>query len=164
MTEPKWLTVARAQIGVRETAGAKSNPVIIGWAKKVGRALGITYADDAVPWCGLFVGYCVSQADYIPPPVAVRAKAWAEWGEAVSPMLGAVLVFQREGGGHVGFFVGHDATTYHVLGGNQSDAVTITRIDKSRCIAIRWPKGAARDQVANPPHTKLVGGISINEA
>ena len=28
-----------------------------------------------------------------------------------------------------------------VLGGNQGDAVTITRIAKSRCIARRWPPG-----------------------
>jgi hypothetical protein len=52
-----------------------------------------------------------------------------------------VLVFQRPGGGHVGFYVGEDATAYHVLGGNQGDAVTIARIAKARCVARRWPLG-----------------------
>jgi hypothetical protein len=32
-----------------------------------------------------------------------------------------------------------DATTYTVLGGNQSDSVSITRIAKDRCVARRWP-------------------------
>jgi hypothetical protein len=40
----------------------------------------------------------------------------------------AVLVFERPGGGHVGYYFGEDATAYHVLGGNQGDAVTIARI------------------------------------
>lgn len=41
--------------------------------------------------------------------------------------------------GHVGFAVGQDKDYYHVLGGNQSDQVNITKIAKSRCVGIRWP-------------------------
>jgi hypothetical protein len=54
---------------------------------------------------------------------------------------GAVLVFEREGGGHVGFYVGEDGTSYHVIGGNQGDAVSVARIAKTRLVASRWPKG-----------------------
>jgi uncharacterized protein (TIGR02594 family) len=161
MTEPKWLAVARAQLGVREAAGPTSNPKILGWAKAVGRALGIAYADDAVPWCGLFTGYCVTQAAYVPPPIAVRASAWAEWGESCEPMLGAILVFKRPGGGHVGFYVGEDATAYHVLGGNQSDAVSVARIAKDRCIAVRWPRGYPKSK---PVLMAASGKLSANEA
>jgi uncharacterized protein (TIGR02594 family) len=161
MTEPTWLAAARAQLGVRETPGPKSTPKILEMAKKVGRALGIAYADDSVPWCGVLAAYAVASAGLTPPPIAVRAKAWATWGEPVKPMLGAVLVFERQGGGHVGFYVGEDATAYHVLGGNQSDAVTIARIAKDRCVAVRWPSGY--------PQTKPVlltasGKLSTNEA
>ena len=49
------------------------------------------------------------------------------------------MTFKRPGGGHVGFYVGEDSTAYHVLSGNQFDKVGITRIDKSRLVAIRWP-------------------------
>ena len=52
-----------------------------------------------------------------------------------------MLVFERDGGGHVGFYVGEDGTHYHVLGGNQDDAVSIAKIAKSRLVASRWPKG-----------------------
>jgi len=54
-----------------------------------------------------------------------------------------VLVFDRAGGGHVGFYVGEDLTSYDVLGGNQGDRVSIMRLEKSRCVARRWPIGRA---------------------
>jgi len=41
--------------------------------------------------------------------------------------------------GHVVFVLGQDDTHFFVLGGNQSDAVTIARIAKSRLIGARWP-------------------------
>ncbi len=40
---------------------------------------------------------------------------------------------------HVGFAVGQDDTHFYVLGGNQSDAVTVARIAKSRFLGARWP-------------------------
>jgi hypothetical protein len=43
----------------------------------------------------------------------------------------------RAGFGHVGLYVGEDYGAFHVLGGNQSVVVTITRIARDRCIAIR---------------------------
>tara|TARA_R110002126_G_scaffold44153_2_gene126133 strand:+ start:545 stop:1216 length:672 start_codon:yes stop_codon:yes gene_type:complete len=49
----------------------------------------------------------------------------------VQPITGAVLVFERGSGGHVGFAIGQDDTNFYVLGGNQSDAVTVARIAKS---------------------------------
>jgi hypothetical protein len=53
--------------------------------------------------------------------------------------IGSVLVFKRGSGGHVGFAIGKDDTHFYVLGGNQSDAVTIARIAKSRLLCARWP-------------------------
>ena len=74
-----------------------------------------------------------------------------------------MLVFTRSGGGHVGFYAGEDADAYHVLGGNQSDAVTIARIAKSRCIAIRWPSTAPAP-VGGRVFSALAGTLSRNEA
>ena len=143
--EPAWLVAARAKLGTREASGIANNPTILGWAKRLGtKVLGMVYNADSVPWCGLFVATCMADAGLAPPPIPVRASAWATWGlrlrlERIAP--GAVLVFQRPGGGHVGFYVGEDATSFHVLGGNQGDCVSITRIAKDRCIASRWPEG-----------------------
>ncbi len=143
--EPGWLAAARMKLGTREAPGAASNPTILGWAKRLGtRVLGIIYNADDVPWCGVFVAQCLDESGIAPTSFAVRAKSWAEWGANLRPERlapGAVLVFEREGGGHVGFYVGEDRTSYHILGGNQGDAVSIARLAKGRLVASRWPRG-----------------------
>lgn len=142
--EPHHLKIARGLIGTREAPGAANSATIMGWVKRLGaKVLGTVVNADSVPWCGTFVAHCVSAAGFTPPPIAVRAKSWAAWEANLRPDFvspGTVLVFEREGGGHVGFYVGEDATHYHVLGGNQSDCVNVMRIGKGRCIARRWPR------------------------
>lgn len=143
-TAPRWMPIARAQLGVREVPGPASSPRILGWAKAVARWLGIPYTADATPWCGLFAAWAVSMAGLIPPKIAVRAKSWATWGEESTPCEGAILVFERQGGGHVGFYVGEtegDEGAYLVLGGNQADSVCEAWLAKKRCIAVRMPVG-----------------------
>ena len=167
-SEPAWLTAARAKLGTREAAGPANSPTIMGWAKKLGtKVLGMVYNADSVPWCGLFVATCVAEAGLTPAPIAVRAKAWATWGKALRPdrvAPGAVMVFDRAGGGHVAFYVGEDDRAYHVLGGNQGDRVSVIRIAKDRCIAIRWPDG--RPVIGSPVKMTAIAGIplSVNEA
>lgn len=142
MADPAWVTVARALIGTRETPGPANNPTIMKWASNLGtKILGIVYPGDATPWCGLFVAHCINAVGLKTAPIAVRASAWATWGAEITPRIGAVLVFMRPGGGHVGFYVAEDDACFWVLGGNQGDAVSITRIAKNRVVACRWPMG-----------------------
>lgn len=169
--EPAWLKAARAKLGTREAPGAANNPTILGWAKKLGmKVLGIAYNADRVPWCGLFVAACVAEDGLTPAPIAVRASSWSKWGKALAPAdlaPGAVLVFQRPGGGHVGFYVGENATAYQVLGGNQGDAVTLAWIAKDRCVARRWPEGRVveRAKAGGPVKLAATGApLSRNEA
>ena len=42
--------------------------------------------------------------------------------------------------GHIGFYWAEDDDAYHILGGNQSNSVSVTRIAKERLITARWPK------------------------
>jgi uncharacterized protein (TIGR02594 family) len=139
-----WMTYARSLIGVREVPGAGNSSTIMGWAKRLGaKVLGITYAADSVPWCGLFAAHVMDHVGIASPPIAVRASAWGKWGrKLVAPRPGCILTFVREGGGHVGFYVGEDDTHLHVLGGNQGDAVSVTRIARSRLSEMRWPNEA----------------------
>lgn len=145
--EPAWLVFARQNLGVREIVGPKHSPVIMGWVQKLGaKVLGINVVDDETAWCGTFVAMCMFSAGLGSPPIAVRASAWGAWGRQLNgPRLGCVLVFTRSGGGHVGFYIGEDATHYHVRGGNQGNAVSIVRIAKSRLAkgGMRWPNGVA---------------------
>jgi uncharacterized protein (TIGR02594 family) len=141
--EPVWMREARRLIGTREVLGPKSNPVIISWAKKLGGWIAGFYKDDVTPWCGLFMGNII--ATTLPheqlPANPLGALEWAKFGRALkTPALGAILVFERSGGGHVTLYAGENDTHYRCLGGNQSDNVTDTDwIPKSRRVATRWP-------------------------
>lgn len=150
MGSAAWLDVARALIGVHEGVGPAVNPEIIDWARQEGGWVERFYQDDEIPWCGLFVGHCLHKAGLAGPKNPLSALAWADWGQPLDPSalsLGAVLVFKRAGGGHVGFYVGEDpdGQALHVLGGNQSDQVCVTRIPRARLFAARWPQGVPQD-------------------
>ena len=167
MREPLWLAAARQSLGLREAPGPTNNPTILGWAKRLGtKVLGIAYNADGVPWCGLFVAHCMAEAGIASPKIALRAKSWADWEARLQPSRlspGAVLIFERDGGGHVGFYVGEDDSHYHVLGGNQGDRVSIARIPKVRCVASRWPR--AVPVLGRPLHLSASGTpISTREA
>ena len=138
--EPDWYRTAKRYVGLKEIPGPKHNPKIIGWL----RDLNAWWSDDETPWCGTFVAHCVKDAGHPIPKFWFRAKGWADYGSNLSAdrlALGAILVFDRKGGGHVGLYAGEDATHYHVLGGNQSNGVNVMRLEKSRLVASRWPKG-----------------------
>lgn len=151
-----WMEAAKSYIGVREIPGPKSNPKIIKWAENVGGWTEDYYTNDDIPWCGLFVAECMFEAQI---PITIKnplsAREWAKFGVPVQPSYGAILVFSRNGGGHVGFYVSEDADTYHVLGGNQSNMVNITRVAKSRHIATRFPKEYEDFYIFNPQTVDL---------
>lgn len=164
---PKMLLEALALYGTLETPGIKSNPVIMQWAKETG-VIG-WYPDDAVAWCGLFVGVCAKRAGWPISPELLSALSWAKWGRYVTPAdaaLGDVLVFTRTGGGHVGLYVGESKTKFLVLGGNQSDAVNLAWVEKNRLFAVR----RAPWKIAQPANVRKIylddtgAPISKNEA
>ena len=145
-----WLDVAHRLLGVEEGAGPVVNPFIIDWARQEGGWVERFYQDDEIPWCGLFVCHCLHSVGIAGPKNPLSALAWADWGTELGAddlCQGAVLVFKRAGGGHVGFYVGEDpdGQALHVLGGNQSDRVSITRIPRARLFAARWPQGVPQD-------------------
>ncbi len=142
--EPVWLREARRFMGLREIAGPTSNPTILGWAKAIGGWVASYFKDDDIPWCGLFMAHIMGATlpDELLPANPLSAKAWATFGRPLNVQsLGCVLVFDRDGGGHVGLYVGETMTAYRVLGGNQSNSVSLTWVAKERLVAggRRWP-------------------------
>jgi hypothetical protein len=85
-----------------------------------------------------------------------------EWGKPSQPALGAVVVFGREGGGHVGFLVGQSADNFYVLGGNQANCVSITPIAKNRALGFRWLASLPASVTALPAMSGWT--VSRNEA
>jgi uncharacterized protein (TIGR02594 family) len=150
--------------GTTEAKGAADNPTIMAWAHECG--LNRAYGHDSVPWCGLFMAVCAKRATWSLPEMPLWALSWSEWGRpSERPMLGDVLTFKRDGGGHVALYVGEDTGAYHVLGGNQSDQVNITRIAKARLYKARQ----APWRIGPPDNRRVIrmaanGPLSSNEA
>lgn len=135
--DPSWLIEARKHIGLREIQGAQTAPRIRQWLAD----LGAWWRDDETPWCGVAVAAWMKSTGYKVPKHWYRAKAWLDWGSALRmPAHGCVVVFERQGGGHVGLVVGETADSrLAVLGGNQGNAVSIALFDRSRVLGYRWP-------------------------
>jgi uncharacterized protein (TIGR02594 family) len=159
-----WFIEAQRAIGVREDTSPASNPLIIGWARR----LRIDYAKDEISWCGLFVAHCIGLTlpGEVLPANPLGARSWGNLGIACAPQPGAVMTFWRESRagwkGHVGFYVGEDASAYHILGGNQGDAVNVKRFARDRFLAARWPKSAP-SPAGGPRLLRPDGSLSNNE-
>lgn len=158
---PKMLKEGLSLIGVHETPGVGNNQVIIDWAKEVG--LEKIYKDDSgQPWCGLLAAIVAHRAGKSVVKDPLWAANWLKFGTPCEGELGAIAVFSREGGNHVGLYVGEDSTHYHILGGNQKDSVSIVRISKDRCRGFR---AQYQNKPANVRKVILssTGGVSTNE-
>ncbi|TNI85197.1 TIGR02594 family protein [Aeromonas sobria] len=133
----RWVEEARRHIGLIEIKGSKHNPEIVAMWKAIKRG-GIK--DDETPWCAGFVGACLERVG-VPSTRFEGARSYASWGEKLDkPVAGCVVVFSRDGGGHVGFVVGQDHSgNLLVLGGNQDDAVNVKAFKRHRATAYRWP-------------------------
>jgi uncharacterized protein (TIGR02594 family) len=167
---PLTIRLGLAEYGTREVVGRGSNRTIIAWRDELNQA-GVKiegFSDDDIPWCGLFAAIIAYRRKKIPAEVVkdpLWARNWSKYGKAAgAAMLGDILVFQRGSGGHVGFYIGEDRTAYHVLGGNQSNAVTIARIAKNRCIAARRPPYVMVPAGVRPYQLSAGGILSTNEA
>lgn len=160
---PKMIVEALKEFGTIEGSGAADNPKILAWAREVNIPW---YKHDDTPWCGLFMAVIAQRAGKDKPADFLRALAWQKFGNASKvASLGDVLVFKRTGGGHVGLYVGEDDLCYHVLGGNQSNKVSIKRIEKSRCVAVRrLIYSIGKPKNVRPIILSPTGKISTNEA
>ncbi len=143
----------------------RDNKTLSAFLKSDGETLG----DPAkLPWCGDFVETCIAVSLPREPMIAnpYWALNWLKFGIEVpkdKPVMGAIGVAERDGGGHVFFVVGHDRDYYHALGGNQSNSVSVVRMDKGRIKGLRFPSTYPMPSVVLP-YATYNGQISVNEA
>lgn len=137
--EPVWLSLARAEIGVKEIHGPNDNPTILDYFKAAAHP---EIHDDETPWCAAFVGAMLKRAN-IKPSGSLAALSYASWGQPLaSPILGCVGVKKRPGAGwvgHVGFVVGANSSTIFLLGGNTQDRVMVAAFARKEFVGFRWP-------------------------
>ena len=161
MDQPAWLMAAWGELGVAEGAGGTDNPRIVSYYDAVGRN---DVRHDDVPWCAAFAGAMLARAG-LSGTGSLLARSYLNWGEAIeAARTGAIAVLERGGepwAGHVGFVVGEDQERIYLLGGNQSDAVTVEGFARSRLISFRWPAAASGEARPKPD---AVGSDPIFEA
>lgn len=148
---PVWLKTMRDITGTLEAPGAADNPTILAWRDEIAlkypemASYCREYTHDSIPWCGLTVAFCMAHNNIRPVFGSddlhrfLWAQAWMSFGVPCEPKPGAVMVFTRNGGGHVSLYEGEEGDYYIIRGGNQSDSVNVTKMSKSKFTGARWP-------------------------
>lgn len=167
LSDPVWLKHAKQFLGAAEIVGPKHNNLIVQWWKD----LSLPYRDDETPWCAGYVSAMLKHSGqaYLK---SAWARAYLNYGVKLNaPAVGAIVVFERGSGGHVGFVVGKDRHgNIMVLGGNQSNKVTIApfvarmKSDGGRVLGYRWPGVWPFPDRFNLPVLQSDGKLSTNEA
>ena len=141
------LQIAQRFIGLKEMAGTASNPLILAMLQLDTKWV----EDDQVPWCSALLNFVFFLLG-LPRSRSLAARSWLLVGQSV-PLSDAqpghdVVILKRGTGvqpgpaviaaaGHVGLYVGQDAATVTIVGGNQGDAVSVASFQKSRILGIR---------------------------
>lgn len=144
-SDPEVLKLAFDELGTKEGPGTKDNPVVLEYYSEAGFP-GIKH--DSVAWCAAFVGAMLARAG-LPNSKSLAARSYLEWGRAThSPKRGDIVVFGRGTGwqGHVAFYLGEANGRIYHLGGNQSDAVTVSSTPRSKVLGFRSPVTATNSR------------------
>lgn len=151
-----WMKTAEGYIGQKEIPGARNNPVIMKFFVESGHP---EIKDETTAWCSAFANAVMFENGY-EGTKNLLARSWLKWvnGEAPStPRFGDIAVFQRGNDpvfGHVAFFVKWDNEWIWVLGGNQSNSVSITKIARSKLLGFRRPKNVPKKGPKVPEMTQ----------
>ena len=162
--ELEHVRIARSYLGLSEIGATNKHPTIDAWAKSLSGKWLI-----GQPWCGTFCAQVFKEAGLSAkvPKDFFRAKEWEKAGTKLDkPAYGCVVTFKRDGGYHVGFVVGKTKTgMLKVLGGNQSDGVSIAAFDPKRVTSYRWvSSGSVPYEHRYDLPVLAAGRISTNEA
>lgn len=157
--DPKWLKIARGEIGIKEGPGAANNPVVLKYYADAGHP---EVNSDEIAWCAAFAGAMLERAG-VPSSKQLNARSYLTWGKPVTkPYPGCIAVFSRGDPrgweGHVGFFLKEDGANIQILGGNMGDAVTIGNEPKSRLLGYREPVTAMNSRTLKAQTLGLVLG------
>lgn len=157
--DPKWLTLARAELGVKEGPGDANNPTVLKYYADAGHP---EINADSIAWCAAFAGAMLERSG-VPSSKQLNARSYLIWGKPVAkPYPGCVAVFSRGDPrgweGHVGFFLKEDGGNVQILGGNMGDAVTIGHEPKSRLLGYREPTTAGNSRTLKAQAVGLLIG------
>ncbi len=136
----KLIDIASAELGIKEIEGNAHNQRILDYAREAGFDW---VNSDETPWCSIFLNWVTQRAGYERSRDA-RSGSWRTVGESVTdPQPGDVILFGQKGNidkiYHVGIFTGfsEDGQKVFCLGGNQTNAVSISKMWRSEVAGYR---------------------------
>lgn len=137
------LLQASKEIGTKEILGDKNNAQVLKYHaySRVDNDLSKAQP-DSVPWCASFVCYCLEMVG-MGSTNSMGARSYLGWGVSTksAPLPGDVVVYWRGSkqgwSGHVGFFIKLEGEWIYTLGGNQSDAVNVSKYHLDYLLDIR---------------------------
>ena len=157
--------LAQEALGMQELAGPANNAEIIQMFADVGHSW---VKEDAVAWCAAFVGSMLERAG-LASTRKLNARSYLDWGKEVeleNAQPGDIVIFSRGDPngwqGHVAFFVRDMGVFIDVLGGNQSDQVSVARYPKSRLLGIRraWYVETKKEEKATQRPAQRPSGLA----
>lgn len=138
-SEPSWLRNARELVGLKEIVGSRHEAKVVAFFAEAGHP---EIHDDETPWCAAFANAMMRRSGYATTG-SLAARSFLTYGEALqTPIPGCIAVFKRGNSsweGHVAFFLRDLGSSVEVLGGNQSNSVSIMTMPKSALLGYRWP-------------------------
>ena len=135
---PPWLKFAFSQLSVAEIPGELSNDKIADYLSVIGMP-----RIDEIPWCAAFVAWCLKQSNtnYLK---SALSRDWLSWGQESGNVMGCIAILWRGDikatTGHIGFYIGEDEKNLYLLGGNQSNSVSIAPYSFNNLLGFRMPK------------------------
>lgn len=132
-----WYDTALKEIGTKEKSGDADNKRIVEYQKSTT----LMATDDETPWCSAFVCWCLEKTGY-KSTNSSWAKSFLKYGTKMeTPKQGCIAVLTRgPKNGHVAFYIEHNENgTVSLLGGNQSNSVSIKSYPASMVLGYRWP-------------------------
>lgn len=174
------LATMRAITGTREIPGAKDSPIILAWREVIAahfpemRQYAMGYTHDSIPWCGFGLAYCCAVNGIRPVfgPIDVERFMYAQaWGHDCPDLIrlkppypqGAIMVYTRNGGGHVSLLEETGDGWDNIRGCNQSDMVNVVAKSRMQFTAATWPRHLPIPSEP-APRARVRGKLASSEA
>lgn len=160
-SDPAHLRAAFAYVGLAEQPGSAHEPRILDMFARAGHP---QVNNDETAWCAAFAHVVLGEAG-IKGTGELTARSYLNWGEPLGkPERGCIVVFKRGSStwqGHVAFYLGRDGGRIWVIGGNQSNAVTVASYPESSLLGFRRVPAAAASVPQPEPKEAPMAAVPI---
>jgi len=148
-TEAPWLERAKSDLTLHEIPGPAAASRIKQMFFTVGHP---EVTSDEVSWCAAATGTWLREAGYPtsePLHLNLTGASYEKYGRSSAAKKGAIVIStytrlgRKDWRRHVGIMLTDPrpgAKSYKVIGGNQSDEVSVINIPIKKVTAIRWPE------------------------